>query len=34
MQVFKLSAKNGQGMEEYLSFLQKRLDESRVAATI
>ncbi|MGA8509437.1 MAG: hydrogenase nickel incorporation protein HypB [Candidatus Sulfotelmatobacter sp.] len=34
MQVFKLSAKNGQGMDDYLSFLRKRLDESRVAATI
>ncbi len=34
MLVFKLSAKNGQGMDEYLSFLRKRLDESRVAATI
>jgi hypothetical protein len=34
MQVFKLSAKNGQGMDEYVSFLKKHLDESRVAATI
>ena len=34
MQVFKLSAKNGDGMEELLSFLRKRLDESRVAAVI
>jgi hydrogenase nickel incorporation protein HypB len=34
MPVFKLSAKNGQGMDDYLSFLRKRLDESRVAATI
>jgi hydrogenase nickel incorporation protein HypB len=34
MPVFKLSAKNGQGMDDYLSFLRKRLDESRVAATL
>jgi hydrogenase nickel incorporation protein HypB len=34
MPVFKLSAKNGQGMDDYLSFLRKRLNESRVAATI
>jgi hydrogenase nickel incorporation protein HypB len=34
MPVFKLSAKNGQGMDDYLSFLRKHLDESRVAATI
>ncbi len=34
MLVIKLSAKNGQGMDEYLSFQRKRLYESRVAATI
>ena len=34
MQVIKLSAKSGEGMEEYLSFLKKRLDESRVATVI
>jgi hydrogenase nickel incorporation protein HypB len=34
MPVFKLSAKNGQGMDDYLSFLRKRLDESRVSATL
>jgi hydrogenase nickel incorporation protein HypB len=34
MQVIKLSAKSGEGLEEYLSFLKKRLDESRVATVI
>jgi len=32
MQVFKLSAKSGDGMEDYLGFLKKRLDEIRVPA--
>jgi hydrogenase nickel incorporation protein HypB len=32
MQVFKLSAKSGNGMEDYLGFLKKRLDEIRVPA--
>ncbi len=31
MQVLKLSAKTGHGMEEYLDFLTARLDELRVA---
>jgi hypothetical protein len=34
MQVFKLSAKNGEGVEEFLSFLRKRLEESRAGAVI
>ncbi|HEY5255741.1 MAG TPA: hypothetical protein VIJ53_13885 [Acidobacteriaceae bacterium] len=32
MRVFKLSAKTGDGMDEYPSFLPTRLDELRVAA--
>jgi hydrogenase nickel incorporation protein HypB len=31
MQVLKLSARSGEGMDDYLDFLQKRLHESRVA---
>ncbi|MFZ0321081.1 MAG: hydrogenase nickel incorporation protein HypB [Candidatus Sulfotelmatobacter sp.] len=31
MLVFKLSAKSGDGMEEYLDFLKKRLSESRMS---
>lgn len=31
MKVFQLSAKNGEGMEEFLSFLQHQLTELRVA---
>src|ERR1700733_7680975 len=34
MQVLKLSAKTGEGMQEYLDFLQKRLHESRVATNL
>jgi len=34
MEVFKLSAKTGEGMNEYLDFLKKRLKESRVAEVI
>ena len=34
MRVFKLSAKTGEGMEEYLSFLKMRLTELRQAATV
>jgi hydrogenase nickel incorporation protein HypB len=34
MQVFKLSAKTGEGMEEYLDFLKTRLAELRVAAPV
>jgi hydrogenase nickel incorporation protein HypB len=34
MLVFKLSAKSGDGMDEYLDFLKKRLHESRVAEVI
>jgi hydrogenase nickel incorporation protein HypB len=32
MPVFKLSAKSGDGMDEYLSFLRARLDEVRAPA--
>jgi hydrogenase nickel incorporation protein HypB len=32
MQVFRLSAKTGEGMAEYLEFLAQRLAESRMAA--
>src|SRR6202451_2397130 len=32
LQVFKLSAKTGDGMDEYLDFLTTRLDELRAAA--
>jgi hydrogenase nickel incorporation protein HypB len=31
MQVFKLSAKSGEGMDEFLSFLQNQLKELRIA---
>jgi hydrogenase nickel incorporation protein HypB len=34
MQVLKLSAKTGEGMEEYLDFLKARLDELRVPAAV
>ena len=34
MLVFKLSAKTGEGMNEYLDFLKKRLNESRMAEVI
>jgi hydrogenase nickel incorporation protein HypB len=34
MLVFKLSAKTGEGMDEYLDFLKKRLNESRMAKVI
>jgi hydrogenase nickel incorporation protein HypB len=34
MQVFKLSAKTGDGMKEYLDFLTARRDELRAAAAI
>lgn len=34
MQVIKLSAKSGEGMDEYLGFLKKRLNELRVAEVI
>ena len=34
MLVFKLSAKSGQGMDEYLDFLKRRLNESRMAEVI
>ncbi|HZW79962.1 MAG TPA: hydrogenase nickel incorporation protein HypB [Candidatus Deferrimicrobiaceae bacterium] len=34
MLVFKLSAKTGEGMDEYLDFLKKRLNESRMAEVI
>ncbi|HTC61427.1 MAG TPA: hydrogenase nickel incorporation protein HypB [Candidatus Saccharimonadales bacterium] len=33
MEVFKLSAKTGVGMPEYVQFLESRLDRSRSAAT-
>jgi hydrogenase nickel incorporation protein HypB len=32
MQIFRLSAKTGEGMEEYLSFLSERLLEQRAVA--
>jgi hypothetical protein len=32
MPVFQLSAKTGDGMDEYLSFLTARLDELRTPA--
>jgi hydrogenase nickel incorporation protein HypB len=34
MQVLKVSAKTGDGMEEYLDFLEARLEELRVTASI
>jgi hydrogenase nickel incorporation protein HypB len=34
MQVFQLSAKTGEGVEEYLGFLSKCLAESRTTATV
>jgi hydrogenase nickel incorporation protein HypB len=34
MQVFKLSAKSGEGMDDYLDFLKKRLNESRMAVLV
>jgi hypothetical protein len=34
MPVLKLSAKTGEGMEEYLRFLAARLRESRQAAVV
>lgn len=34
MQVFKVSAKNGDGMEEYLAFLSSRRSELRQPATV
>jgi hydrogenase nickel incorporation protein HypB len=34
MQVLRLSARSGEGMDDYLDFLQKRLHESRVAGNL
>jgi hydrogenase nickel incorporation protein HypB len=34
MPVLRVSAKSCEGMDDYLSFLRKRLDESRVPATV
>ena len=34
MQVFRLSAKTGQGMEEYFGFLAERLEELRVKVQV
>jgi hypothetical protein len=34
MPVFQVSAKNGQGMNDYLSFLEKSLRNSREAAIV
>jgi hydrogenase nickel incorporation protein HypB len=34
MQVFRLSAKTGQGMEEYLSFLAGQLEEFRAKVQV
>jgi len=32
MQIFRLSAKTGEGMEEYLNFLSQQLAEQRAVA--
>jgi hydrogenase nickel incorporation protein HypB len=34
MQIFRLSAKTGQGMEEYLKFLSQLLDQQRAVAQV
>jgi hydrogenase nickel incorporation protein HypB len=34
MQIFRLSAKTGQGMDEYLNFLSQQLVEQRAIAHI
>jgi hypothetical protein len=34
MEIFKLSAKTGEGMAEYLDFLESRRVLSRAAATL
>jgi hydrogenase nickel incorporation protein HypB len=34
MEVFKLSAKTGEGMDEYLDFLQRRRAESRIKSAV
>jgi hydrogenase nickel incorporation protein HypB len=34
MQIFRLSAKTGEGMEEYLKFLGQQLAEQRAVAQI
>jgi hydrogenase nickel incorporation protein HypB len=34
MQVLKLSARSGEGMDDYLDFLKKHLNESRVASNL
>jgi hydrogenase nickel incorporation protein HypB len=34
MQIFRLSAKTGEGMEEYLNFLSQQLTEHRAVAQI
>jgi hydrogenase nickel incorporation protein HypB len=34
MQIFRLSAKTGQGMEEYLNFLSRQLAEQKAVAQI
>ncbi|ABF39927.1 hydrogenase accessory protein HypB [Candidatus Koribacter versatilis Ellin345] len=34
MEIFKVSAKTGAGMDEFLEFLQARLNETKVAKTI
>jgi hydrogenase nickel incorporation protein HypB len=34
MQVLKLSARSGEGMDDYLDFLRKRLNGSRVATNL
>jgi hydrogenase nickel incorporation protein HypB len=34
MQIFRLSAKTGQGMEEYLNFLSRQLAEQKAVAQL
>jgi hypothetical protein len=34
MQIFRLSAKTGQGMEEYLNFLSRQLAEQKAVPQI
>ncbi len=34
MQIFRLSAKTGEGMEEYLKFLSQQLDQQRAVAQV
>jgi len=34
MQIFRLSAKTGEGMDEYLNFLSQKLAEQRAVAQV